>query len=81
MNRNINRNPLNPGTLIGQIDEFGRLLLPQLPWLPEAPLYGEEGPTKLLKEIYDKNTWPKIILSRNYAYEYYTPSEFIGSIV
>lgn len=79
--RSLNRNPLNHGTNIHGRDEFGRKMIPELPWLPEVGPDGEVelGPSPLLKKIQIETRWPQLVLSHKDSYDYIKPSAFIGS--
>lgn len=79
MDRSINRNPMNYGTNVHGVDEFGRKMLPELPWLPEACPEGELEPSSLLRQVQERGKWPRLVLSHRDSYEYRRPSEFIGS--
>lgn len=72
-------NIMNRGTFIGHCDGYKRKIRPELPWLPEAGPEEEPGHSEYVKRLLAKHKFKKLVLSRNEAYEHYTPSQFIGN--
>ncbi|KAB0793663.1 hypothetical protein PPYR_13283 [Photinus pyralis] len=68
-------------------DEYGRSKIPRLPWLPLANPRGEHQPSRYVERAYREMEYPPLIAKKSLTktrlykdtYEYYTPSETIGS--
>lgn len=70
-------------------DKYGRRMPPEAPYLPFAGPEGDEGPSFLVQRVYKsmeypplfaKKSWTKAALQKD-TYDYYKPSETIGTII
>lgn len=69
--------------VVPQYDKFGRQIIPNLPWLPEADpkhdseLFRRVQTSMRYPPLFAKRSWTKGLPHKD-TYEYYKPSETIG---